>query len=138
MLDEESNATLDVGLASSKSLTYTVTGKAGETRVVAVKVTSVDTGKSGTYMEITVKFPEDGGKPTAEDTVNSKIFTELQKVDEVVTQPTVDTAEPEVTEPDTSDATLESPEPEPEQPAPTEPDPVPTEPIDPDPGISVD
>ena len=141
VLDEESNATLDVGLASSKSLTYTVTGKAGETRVVAVKVTSVDTGKSGTYMEITVKFPEDGGKPTAEDTVNSKIFTELQKVDEVVTQPTVDTAEPEVTEPDTSDATLESPEPEQpeqEQPAPTEPDPVPTEPINPDHGISVE
>ena len=48
-------------------MTYTVTGKAGETRTVTIKVTSLDTGKTGSYGEIIVNFPEDGSKATLED-----------------------------------------------------------------------
>ena len=77
VLDPDSSITLDIGLASSKTLKYEVTGMPGETKYVAVKVTSLATGLTGTYMSITVTFPEDGGRPTVEDEVNSKIFEEL-------------------------------------------------------------
>ena len=77
ILDPDSSVTLDVGLASSKTMKYEVTGMPGETKLVTVKVTSLETGLSGIYMNITVTFPEDGGRPTVEDEVNSKIFEEL-------------------------------------------------------------
>ena len=77
VLDPDSSITLDIGLASSKTLKYEVTGKPGETKLVTVKVTSLATGMSGTYLKVTVTFPEDGGKPTAENEVNSRIFEEL-------------------------------------------------------------
>ncbi len=140
VLDEEASVVLDVGLASSKSLTYSVTGKPGETKKVAVKVTSIETGKTGTYMDITVNFPEDGSKPTAEDVVNSGIFKELLIPDEE--EPTIDTTEPELPV-ETSEEGSSEPEPvsEPEPPATT---PAQTETtsqpevVEPDPGISVD
>ncbi len=139
-LDEEADVVLDVGLASSKSLSYSVTGKPGETKKVTVKVTSIETGKTGTYMEITVNFPEDGSKPTAEDEVNSGIFKELLIPDEE--EPTIDTTEPELPV-ETSEEGSSEPEPvsEPEPPATT---PAQTETtsqpevVEPDPGISVD
>lgn len=77
VLDEAASVQMDISLASSKSMKYAVTGKPGETKTVTVKVTSIATGLTGTYMDITVVFPEDGSKPTAEDVVNSKIFDEL-------------------------------------------------------------
>ncbi len=139
-LDEEASVVLDVGLASSKSLSYSVTGKPGETKKVAVKVTSIETGKTGTYMDITVNFPEDGSKPTAEDEVNSGIFKELLIPDEE--EPTIDTTGPELPV-ETSEEGSSEPEPvsEPEPPATT---PAQTETtsqpevVEPDPGISVD
>lgn len=139
VLDEDASVVLDVGLASSKSLTYSVTGKPGETKKVTVKVTSIETGKTGTYMDITVKFPEDGSKPTAEDQVNSGIFKELLIAD--AEEPTIDTTEPELPV-ETSEEGSSEPEPvsEPEPPATT---PAQTETtsqpeVEPDPGISVD
>ncbi len=140
VLDEEASVVLDVGLASSKSLSYSVTGKPGETKKVAVKVTSIETGKTGTYMDITVNFPEDGSKPTAEDVVNSGIFKELLIPDSE--EPTIDTTEPELPV-ETSEEGSSEPEPvsEPEPPATT---PAQTETtsqpevVEPDPGISVD
>lgn len=132
ILDEDSSLTLDVGLVSSKSLSYTVTGKPGETKLVTIKVTSVETGKSGTYMDITVNFPEDGSKATAEDVVNSGIFTEL--LQGIEPEPTVDTTEPVPV--DTSEEPNSEPEPEETTPAHTD---TPSQPeVDPDPGISVD
>lgn len=117
---------MDIGLASSKTLQYSVTGKPGETKLVTVKVTSVETGKTGKYMDITVVFPEDGSKPTAEDEVNSKIFSELLVADAEEpmdtsedTPGTVDTVEPDHTEPTPANTTH-------------------TDPVEPDPGISVD
>ena len=127
VLDESASQTLDVGLASSKTLSYEVKGKPGETKVLTVKVTSVDTGRSGTYMDITVKFPEDGSKATAEDIVYSSVFSELQAADY---EPTIDTNEPEV--PVESE---EVSQPEPEHT--TSSSHTETEPIEPDPGISV-
>ncbi|MGN1340629.1 MAG: Stk1 family PASTA domain-containing Ser/Thr kinase [Oscillospiraceae bacterium] len=133
VLDEEASVTLDVGLVSSKTLSYTVSGKPGETKKVTVKVESKETGKSGIYMDITVNFPEDGSKPTAEDEVNSGIFNELLKADEA--EPTIDTAEPEIPV-----ETVEQPEPElePEPAQTTTAQTTATQPIEPDPGISVD
>lgn len=127
VLDDEASQTLDVGLASSKTLSYEVKGKPGETKVLTVKVTSKDTGKTGTYMEVTVKFPEDGSKATAEDIVYSSVFSELQAAD---SEPTIDTNEPEV--PVESEET-DVPEPE----HTTSSSHTETEPIEPDPGISV-
>ena len=127
VLDESASQTLDVGLASSKTLSYEVKGKPGETKVLIVKVTSIDTGRTGTYMEITVNFTEDGSKATAEDIVYSSVFSELQEAD---SEPTIDTNEPEI--PVVSE---EVSEPEPEHT--TSSSHTETEPIEPDPGISV-
>lgn len=127
VLDESASQTLDVGLASSKTLSYEVTGKPGETKVLIVKVTSIDTGRTGNYMEITVKFPEDGSKATAEDIVYSSVFSELQASD---SEPTIDT-----TEPDIPVESEETSTPEPEHTTSTSH--TETEPIEPDPGISV-
>lgn len=127
VLDESASQTLDVGLASSKTLSYEVKGKPGETKVLIVKVTSIDTGRTGTYMEITVNFPEDGSKATAEDIVYSSVFSELKEAD---SEPTIDTNEPEI--PVVSE---EVSEPEPEHT--TSSSHTETEPIEPDPGISV-
>lgn len=130
-LDEASNVTLDVGLASSKTLKYVVKGKPGETKIVTVKVKSLETGLSGTYMKITVTFPEDGSKPVAEDEVNSKIFEELNKG--VETEPT---EEPEPVVPDEPVTTEEASKPASTTTTPAQTEP--TEPVVPNPGISVD
>ncbi len=129
VLDEAAKVQMDIGLASSKSMKYTVVGKPGETKKVTIKVTSVDTGRTGTYMDITVTFPEDGGKITAEDVVNSKIFTDLQ-VPEESDEPIFETGE---TTPDTVD-TNET-EPEETSPAHTT---TPSEPDEPGSGIAVE
>lgn len=129
VLDESASQTLDVGLASSKTLSYEVKGKPGETKVLIVKVTSIDTGRTGNYMEITVNFPEDGSKATAEDIVYSSVFSELQEPDY---EPTIDTSEPEVP---VESEEVSQPEPEPEHTTSTSH--TETEPIEPDPGISV-
>ncbi len=138
VLDQDARIIMDIGLASSKSMSYSVVGAPGETKNVTIKVTSQETGKTGTYMDITVTFPEDDGKPTAEEnTVNSKIFTELREPEEsdepiLVTEDepepdTVDTDEPTpavttaATEHTTAHQTTAQ-----------------TDPIEPDPGISVD
>ncbi len=129
VLDESASQTLDVGLASSKTLSYEVKGKPGETKVLIVKVTSIDTGRTGNYMEITVNFPEDGSKATAEDIVYSSVFSELQAPDY---EPTIDTSEPEVP---VESEEVSQPEPEPVHTTSTSH--TETEPIEPDPGISV-
>ncbi len=129
VLDESASQTLDVGLASSKTLSYEVKGKPGETKVLIVKVTSIDTGRTGNYMEITVNFPEDGSKATAEDIVYSSVFSELQAPDY---EPTIDTSEPEVP---VESEEVSQPEPEPEHTTSTSHTEI--EPIEPDPGISV-
>lgn len=131
VLDESASQTLDVGLASSKTLSYEVKGKPGETKVLIVKVTSIDTGRTGNYMEITVNFPEDGSKATAEDIVYSSVFSELQAPDY---EPTIDTSEPEFP---VESEEVSQPEPEPEPEHTTSTSHTETEPIEPDPGISV-
>ena len=132
VLDEESKVTLDIGLASSKSLNYTVTGKAGETKTVTIKVTSLATGKTGTYGEIIVNFPEDGSKATLEDTFTSGIFNELQQGGD--SEPTIDTTEPEIP----VETEESQPESEPEHTTShAETTTQPTEVPEPDPGISV-
>ncbi len=90
-------------------------------------MTSKETGKSGTYLDITVNFPEDGSKPTAEDVVNSSIFKEL--LEGGAAEPTIDTTEPELP-PET-----EQSEPEETTPAHTE---TTSSPSEPDPGIAVE
>ena len=76
VLDEEATETRDVSLSASKTITYDVTGKSGETKQVAVDVTSTATGQSGKYIVVNVEFADD--KITAtEESKNSKIFEEL-------------------------------------------------------------
>lgn len=107
VLDEEANMTIDVGLVSSKSLSYTVSGKPGETKEVTIKVTSIETGRSDTYMKVTVHFPEDGSKATAEDITNSGVFDELLQGGG--SEPIEDDSEPDSPD-DTSDQTSSEPD----------------------------
>lgn len=107
VLDEEANMTIDVGLVSSKSLSYTVSGKPGETKEVTIKVTSIETGRSDTYMKVTVHFPEDGSKATAEDITNSGVFDELLQGGG--SEPIEDDSDPDSPD-DTSDPTSSEPD----------------------------
>lgn len=107
VLDEEANMTIDVGLVSSKSLSYTVSGKPGETKEVTIKVTSIGTGRSDTYMKVTVHFPEDGSKATAEDITNSGVFDELLQGGG--SEPIEDDSDPDSPD-DTSDQTSSEPD----------------------------
>ena len=107
VLDEKANMTIDVGLVSSKSLSYTVSGKPGETKEVTIKVTSIETGRSDTYMKVTVHFPEDGSKATAEDITNSGVFDELLQGGG--SEPIEDDSNPDSPD-DTSDPTSSEPD----------------------------
>ena len=60
VLDESATIQTDVGLSSGKTLSYTVKGNPGDEVNLRIAVTSVETGKSGLYMEVTVRFPADG------------------------------------------------------------------------------
>ena len=61
VLDESATIQTDIGLSSGKTLSYTVKGNPGDEVNLRIAVTSVKTGKSGLYMEVTVRFPADGG-----------------------------------------------------------------------------
>ena len=127
VLDENAKVQMDIGLASNKTMNYSVVGKPGETKNVTVKVTSVETGKTGTYVDIVVTFPEDDGKVTAEEEFNSGVFSELLIADDT-DEPIFETSEQT---PDTVDTN------EPEPAHTTTHTTSNTEPVEPDPGISV-
>lgn len=61
VLDESATIQTDIGVSSGKTLSYTVNGNPGDEVNLRIAVTSVETGKSGLYMEVTVRFPSDGG-----------------------------------------------------------------------------
>lgn len=61
VLDESATIQTDIGVPSGKTLSYTVKGNPGDEVNLRIAVTSVETGKSGLYMEVTVRFPADGG-----------------------------------------------------------------------------
>ena len=127
VLDENAKVQMDIGLASNKTMNYSVVGKPGETKNVTVKVTSVETGKTGTYVDIVVTFPEDDGKVTAEEEFNSGVFSELLIADDT-DEPIFETSEQT---PDTVDTN------EPEPAHTTTHTTSNTEPVEPDPGIPV-
>lgn len=127
VLDENAKVQMDIGLASNKTMNYSVVGKPGETKNVTVKVTSVETGKTGTYVDIVVTFPEDDGKVTAEEEFNSGVFSELLIAD--------DTDEPIFETSEQTPDTVDNNEPEPAHT--TTHTTSNTEPVEPDPGISV-
>lgn len=71
---------IDVSLAGSKTINYTVKGKPGEEKYFAIKVTSAKTGREGVYLEMKVKFGEDDEKPVVEQIYkDSAIFSKLLK-----------------------------------------------------------
>ena len=61
VLDESATIQTDIGVSSGKTLSYTVNGNPGDEVNLRIAVTSVETGKSGLYMEVTVRFTADGG-----------------------------------------------------------------------------
>lgn len=126
VLDENAKVQMDIGLAASKSMSYSVVGKPGETKNITVKVTSVETGKTGTYVDIVVTFPEDDGKVTAEEEFNTGVFSELLISDET-DEPIFETSELEP-------STIDTSEPEP---AHTTASTSHSDPVEPDPGIQV-
>lgn len=81
--------TRDIGLVASKEIAPTVTGRAGEEKLLTVKVQSTLTALSGTYIEIGVPFEvnEETGQTEAKPyqiSINSKIFDELLDGDPVI------------------------------------------------------
>lgn len=80
VLDEErTDETREISLSANKTIKYPVTGRPGETKQIAIMVTSTATGKTGTYYEVEVSFAAD---EEGEDTINtisknSRVFEEL-------------------------------------------------------------
>lgn len=97
ILDEErSDEKREISLSANKTIKYPVTGRPGETKQIAIMVTSSATGKTGTYYEVEVSFAED---EEGEDTIttiskNSKVFEELLDGAPIEPSP-VETVEPE-------------------------------------------
>lgn len=105
VLDEEATEVRDIGLSASKTIKYTVKGKSGETKQLAVKVMSVETGRSDNYIVVNVEFTDD--KVTAtEESKNSAVFTELLSDAPVSSDETSDTDTPDTGE--SSDAASET------------------------------
>ncbi|MCH5195579.1 MAG: Stk1 family PASTA domain-containing Ser/Thr kinase [Oscillospiraceae bacterium] len=109
-LDSSATRVINVGLASSKSVVYKISGQNGEEKLFGIIVRSLDTGKSGTFLEYRIEF-ENNDHYEDRISYNSWIFEDLS----------YNYSEPEP-EPD--------PEPQPPDPQPdSQPDPQP----DPDP-----
>ena len=105
VLDDEATEVRDIGLSASKTIKYTVKGKSGEMKQLAVKVMSVETGRSDTYIVVNVEFTDD--KVTAtEESKNSAVFTELLVDAPVTSDETSDTDTSETEE--SSDASSET------------------------------
>lgn len=105
VLDDEATEVRDIGLSASKTIKYTVKGKSGEMKQLAVKVMSVETGRSDTYIVVNVEFTDD--KVTAtEESKNSAVFTELLVDAPVTSDETSDTDTSETDE--SSDASSET------------------------------
>lgn len=102
----QNSETRDVGLSASKTIKYTVNAIQGETKTLAIKVTSTDTDKEGTYIEVSVDFNSDPPKQT-EAYKNSNIFNELQIPDEPE-PPESTESEEESSEPSESSESSES------------------------------
>ncbi len=128
LLDTERGEEIrDVGLASNKEIKYFIKGKPGDTKELAVKVTSVKTGASDYWYVMKIRFDEETGKAIMESfESNNTIFTDLLS------------AEPEdsgsqgeePSEPTEPEEPSESSEPEePEQPSEPE-EPEESEPVD--------
>ena len=112
VLDDEATETRDIGLSVSKTIKYTVVGKSGETKQLAVKVTSVETGRTDTYIVVNVEFTDD--KITAsEESKNSAVFTELLGDAPVTSDDSSETTEPDTAETsDVSEPTFDTSEPD--------------------------
>lgn len=112
VLDDEATETRDIGLSASKTIKYTVVGKSGETKQLAVKVTSVETGRTDTYIVVNVEFTDD--KITAsEESKNSAVFTELLGDAPVTSGDSSETTEPDTAETsDVSEPTSDTSEPD--------------------------
>ncbi len=112
VLDDEATETRDIGLSASKTIKYTVVGKSGETKQLAVKVTSVETGRTDTYIVVNVEFTDD--KITAsEESKNSAVFTELLGDAPVTSDDSSETTEPDTAETsDVSEPTFDTSEPD--------------------------
>ncbi len=112
VLDDEATETRDIGLSASKTIKYTVVGKSGETKQLAVKVTSVETGRTDTYIVVNVEFTDD--KITAsEESKNSAVFTELLADAPVTSGDSSETTEPDTAETsDVSEPTSDTSEPD--------------------------
>ncbi len=87
VLDTDRIETRDISLSANKMIEYTLSGREGEERNLVINVESTATGKSGTYMEIAVKFErkdEDSAVKGVHREIarNSKIFSTLQIPDE--------------------------------------------------------
>lgn len=77
VLDSTATEVRDISLSSSRELKYVVKGMPGDTKELAVKVKSVNTGKDGVFYEMRVEFPEEGDPQQTEVFRNSDIFEQL-------------------------------------------------------------
>lgn len=79
-LDTSATKIINVGLAGSKGITYTIKGKNGDEKKFAIVVKCIDTGKSDTYIEYRIEFAND--KATEyKITNNSDVFNKLSTPD---------------------------------------------------------
>lgn len=118
LLDTERGTEIrDVSLATNKEIPYSITGRDGDVKSLAIMVTSTATGKTGTYLviEFTFKADADGKIKVTNEFVekNTKIFDELQ--DGAPAEPEVDDTLESFESGETPEAPVETEEaPEPE------------------------
>lgn len=132
-LDDDATKIVDIEFLTSKTLTYEITGKDGDEKVLSIRAMSTSTQKEGVYYTAKITFEEDNAK-LSEEVRNSEIFEELQKSDtpsQPVSQPTSEpTSEPTSRPSESSSSSSAEPT------TPVEPTvPEPNEPVEPTPNV---
>ena len=79
-LDSAATKIINVGLAGSKGIEYSIKGRNGEEKIFAIIVKCIATGKEATYLEYRIKFV-DGNHETSKITEDSSVFDKLSKAD---------------------------------------------------------
>ena len=76
ILDESATEMREVSLSAARTLTYEMTGMPSDIKTLEIRVRSIKTNKSDSYIKINVDFTGDA-PVQSEVSRNSKVFNEL-------------------------------------------------------------
>lgn len=99
-LDDDATKIVDIEFLTSKTLTYEITGKDGESKTLDIRAMSTVTEKEDVYYRATITFEEDNAK-LSDEVRNSEIFDALLQPSDNPT-PSEPSSEPAQSDPNTS------------------------------------